>query len=66
MQCLDFTVTIHVLHLLFCTCYAGLPRSLAWWLCNIIAMAIMAILGEYLCMRGELAAIPVGGSQGKT
>ena len=66
MQCLDFTVTVYLLHLLVCVCYSGIPRLWAWWLCNIVAMIIMAVLGEYLCMRSELAAIPVGGSQGKT
>lgn len=66
LQCVDFTATVYILHLLLCTFHAGIPHSWAWWLCNVVSMLIMAILGEYLCMRAELAAIPVGGTQGKT
>ena len=65
-QCLDFTATVYIFHLLMCSCYGGLPHSWAWWLCNLVGVVIMAVLGEYLCMSAELAAIPVGGTQGKT
>jgi len=61
-QCLDFAVTVFVVHLVVCLCYAGFPHSWAWWLTNLVSVAIMAVLGEYLCMRSELAAIPVSGS----
>lgn len=66
MQCLDFTATVYIFHVFLCVCYGGLPRCWAWWLCNGVALLIMAVLGEYLCMSAELAAIPVGGAQGKT
>ena len=61
-QCLDFAVTVFVIHLVVSLCYAGFPHSWAWWLTNLIGLAIMAMLGEYLCMRSELAAIPLSGS----
>lgn len=59
-QCLDFTVTVHFFHMIGCWIYnAHLPAALSWWLVNIACMALMAVIGEYLCMRTELRAIPV-------
>ena len=55
-------MTVFVIHLVVSLCYAGFPHSWAWWLTNLIGLAIMAMLGEYLCMRSELAAIPLSGS----
>ncbi|MBN3299876.1 SYS1 protein, partial [Amia calva] len=59
-QCLDFTVTVHFFHLIGCWIYnTHLPAALSWWLVNMACMALMAVIGEYLCMRTELRAIPV-------
>lgn len=59
-QCLDFTVTVHLFHMVGCWAYnARLPAALSWWLVNMVCMALMAVIGEYLCMRTELRAIPV-------
>lgn len=59
-QCLDFTVTVHFFHMIGCWIYnAHLPGALSWWLVNVACMALMAVIGEYLCMRTELRAIPV-------
>ncbi|KAJ8401298.1 hypothetical protein AAFF_G00385290, partial [Aldrovandia affinis] len=59
-QCLDFTVTVHFFHMIGCWVYnAHLPAALSWWLVNVVCMALMAVIGEYLCMRTELRAIPV-------
>lgn len=59
-QCLDFTVTVHFFHMIGCWIYnSHLPASLCWWLVNVASMALMAVTGEYLCMRTELMAIPV-------
>lgn len=38
---------------------AHLPAALSWWLVNVACMALMAVIGEYMCMRTELRAIPV-------
>uniref|UniRef100_A0A3Q3AUG0 SYS1 golgi trafficking protein n=1 Tax=Kryptolebias marmoratus TaxID=37003 RepID=A0A3Q3AUG0_KRYMA len=58
--CLDFTVTVHFFHMIGCWIYnAHLPSALSWWLVNVACMALMAVIGEYLCMRTELRAIPV-------
>ncbi|XP_077386606.1 protein SYS1 homolog [Festucalex cinctus] len=59
-QCLDFTVTVHFFHLISCWIYnSRFPSTLSWWLVNLACMALMAVIGEYLCMRTELRAIPV-------
>lgn len=59
-QCLDFTVTVHFFHMIGCWIYnSHLPAALSWWLVNVACIALMAVIGEYLCMRTELRAIPV-------
>ncbi|XP_064640300.1 protein SYS1 homolog [Lineus longissimus] len=59
-QCLDFTITVHFVHLLVCWIYNHtFPATVSWWLVNIICIVIMTVLGEFLCMRTELKAIPI-------
>lgn len=59
-QCLDFTCTVHLIHLFACWFYnAHFPNAFSWWLLNIACLAIMCVCGEFLCMRTELQAIPV-------
>uniref|UniRef100_A0A9L0TL36 SYS1 golgi trafficking protein n=1 Tax=Equus caballus TaxID=9796 RepID=A0A9L0TL36_HORSE len=59
-QCLDFTVTVHFFHLLGCWFYSSrFPSALTWWLVQIVCIALMAVIGEYLCMRTELKEIPL-------
>ncbi|KYO42174.1 SYS1-like protein [Alligator mississippiensis] len=59
-QCLDFTVTVHFFHLLGCWIYnSHFPTTLTWWLVHIVCIALMAVIGEYLCMRTELKEIPL-------
>uniref|UniRef100_UPI00358ECD8F protein SYS1 homolog isoform X1 n=1 Tax=Myxine glutinosa TaxID=7769 RepID=UPI00358ECD8F len=60
-QCLDFALTAHGFHLLACWGYnSHLPSAVSWWLVQLIAVTITAVLAEYLCMRSELRAIPLG------
>ncbi|XP_078505548.1 protein SYS1 homolog [Lissotriton helveticus] len=59
-QCLDFTVTMHIFHLFGCCIYnSHFPATLTWWLVNTVCIALMAVIGEYLCMRTELNEIPL-------
>ena len=60
-QCFDFTATLHGFHLLACVLYGGWPRSVFWWALNITTLILMAVLGEYLCMRRELLPITLAG-----
>ena len=67
MQCLDFSVTLLVLFLLVCVVYSGLPWLLSWWLTHLASTGVTALTAEYLCMRSELAAIPLSaGSLART
>ncbi|NP_001087885.1 Sys1 golgi trafficking protein S homeolog [Xenopus laevis] len=59
-QCLDFTVTVHLFHLFGCWIYTShLPYTFTWWLLNMVCIALMAVIGEYLCLRTELSEIPL-------
>ena len=58
--CLDFTCTVHFFHLLACWLFnSSFPNTLTWWLVNTVDIVIMTVLGEFLCMRTELKAIPL-------
>lgn len=58
--CLDFSCTYHVIHLLICWCYnSGFPVTFSWWTLNVACCAITCVLGEFLCLRTELQAIPL-------
>ena len=60
-QCFDFAATLHLFHLIVCVVYAGWPRTVLWWALNITSLILMAVLGEYLCMRRELMPITLAG-----
>jgi len=58
--CLDFTATTYFWHLVIVWIYnRSFPFSLSWWLLNVICITLTTVLGEYLCMRSEMRAIPV-------
>ncbi|GJM94019.1 hypothetical protein PR202_ga10630 [Eleusine coracana subsp. coracana] len=58
-KCLDFAATLYIIHLFICIVYGGWPASVTWWVVNITGLAIMSLLGEYLCIRRELKEIPI-------
>ncbi|CAM6093496.1 unnamed protein product [Calypogeia fissa] len=58
-KCLDFSVTMYIIHLIFCSMYAGFPTTVTWWVVNIICCVTTALIGEWLCMRRELKDIPI-------
>jgi protein SYS1 len=58
-KCLDFTVTLFILHLLISIWYGGFPRRMEWWIVHIAATITMIVLGEFLCSRRELDEIPL-------
>lgn len=58
--CLDFALTCHFYHLIACWIYNGsFPLFISWWLLNISCVTITTVLGEFLCLRSEMRAIPV-------
>ncbi|KAL3840907.1 hypothetical protein ACJIZ3_025498 [Penstemon smallii] len=58
-KCLDFSATIYLIHLFICIIYGGWPSSITWWVVNLTCLAVMSLLGEYLCMKRELREIPI-------
>ena len=56
-KCFDFAFTVYFLHWIATMFYSGFPSSWAWWVVNTGCMIIMAVAGEQLCMRTELADI---------
>jgi hypothetical protein len=56
-KCFDFAFTVYFLHWIATMLYSGFPSSWAWWVVNTGCMIIMAVAGEQLCMRTELADI---------
>ena len=53
-KCLDFTATTHLIHLCCTVMYDGFPGSWEWWVVNCVSVVVMALLGEFLCMRREM------------
>lgn len=58
-KCLDFSATLYIIHLFICIIYGGWPSSITWWGVNITCLALMSLLGEWLCIRRELREIPI-------
>ncbi|CAN6456307.1 unnamed protein product [Victoria cruziana] len=58
-KCLDFSATLYIIHLYMCLVHGGWPSSFTWWIVNGTGFAIMALLGEWLCIRRELREIPI-------
>nr|XP_043617345.1 protein SYS1 homolog [Erigeron canadensis] len=58
-KCLDFAATLYIIHLFICILYGGWPSSITWWVVNGTGLAVMALLGEYLCIQRELREIPI-------
>ncbi|EFA78331.1 hypothetical protein PPL_08982 [Heterostelium album PN500] len=58
-KCLDHAATVTFIHFVFVWSFSGFPKTASWWIVQIIGMFIMAILGEYLCMRKEMMDIPL-------
>ena len=64
-KCLDFTFTAHFIHLCACSMYEGWPHSWEWWAIIVMRATVMALFGEFLCMRREMQEIPLMGARQK-
>ncbi|KAL3799190.1 hypothetical protein ACHAW5_005467 [Stephanodiscus triporus] len=59
-KCLDFSVTLFVIHVVLCSVYSrGLPATWDWWIVHFAGMIMMVVLGEYFCSKRELSDIPL-------
>mmetsp|Transcript_8344 Transcript_8344/g.15475 ORF Transcript_8344/g.15475 Transcript_8344/m.15475 type:complete len:154 (-) Transcript_8344:366-827(-) len=52
-QCLDFSGTVYLIHLILCTTHSGFPVHWEWWCANVLSMAIMVLLSEYWLVKRE-------------
>mmetsp|Transcript_24381 Transcript_24381/g.46265 ORF Transcript_24381/g.46265 Transcript_24381/m.46265 type:complete len:147 (-) Transcript_24381:425-865(-) len=64
-KCLDFTVTLYIVHFFGCMLHSGLPASIEWWVLHFTSLVFMAVIGEWLCMRREMRDIPLGSNIGR-
>ena len=39
---------------------SGIPTTIDWWILEIVIVAVMAVLGEWICIQKEIKEIPVG------
>jgi len=59
-QCLDFAVTIHFYHFVFCWFYNGqMARLFTWYATQFFSIVIMTILSEHLSKKSEMRNIPL-------
>mmetsp|Transcript_4533 Transcript_4533/g.9379 ORF Transcript_4533/g.9379 Transcript_4533/m.9379 type:complete len:118 (-) Transcript_4533:288-641(-) len=58
-KCLDFSLTLFVVHLLIVCVYGGFPSTWDWWIVHTSSVITMVLCGEYLCARREMEDIPL-------
>ncbi|KNC97838.1 uncharacterized protein SPPG_06835 [Spizellomyces punctatus DAOM BR117] len=62
--CLDFSCTLHILHIVITTLYSrSLPKSFFWWFCFLCTLVVLSLGGEYLCMQREMEPITLAGTK---
>jgi hypothetical protein len=61
-KCWDFGATIYIFHLLAVTIWEGFPLHWFWWVVIISCGSMTVLLGELLCVRFEMADIPITGA----
>jgi hypothetical protein len=60
-QCWDFATTVFLIHVIVSICVNGnIASSASWWLTTVVGTVLMTVVGEFLCMRTEMKAIPLG------
>lgn len=64
---LDFTLTIHFIHLIVTSLYSrAIPTNIFWWALQICSASIMTSLGVWACQWRELRPISFGGNKKAT
>jgi protein SYS1 len=59
-KCLDFAATVFATHAIASWIFdRRFPASGFWWLIQLVALAISITFAEWLCLRSELADIPI-------
>ena len=58
-RCWDYSATVLFLHILLSSAYDAFPTHWDWWIMAVMSFIITTTLGEWLCMRVEMADISV-------
>ena len=58
-KCWDFGATIYILHLVASSTLVKFPLRWFWWALLLTCAAVTILLGELLCVRYEMADIPI-------
>ena len=58
-KCLDFTVTVSIVHLAVMSWAHGFPWAWAWWGYELLFATATCLLAEHACMRMEGQEIPL-------
>ena len=64
--CLDFTLTMLLLHLLLVSVYNGAFPSGSWWIVFILGGAITFMFADFLCSRQEILPITIANDRSLT
>lgn len=56
-RCLDFTLTIFILHVLINWGVYKFPNHLHWWVAHAVIITLTVLASEYACMKMETAEI---------
>lgn len=56
-KCLDFTVTIFIIHLWSVWFTYKFPNTMQWWLTHAFLVTVTVLTSEYFCLKLETAEI---------
>jgi hypothetical protein len=62
-KCLDFVLTLVIVHLCITWIVSGFPSQWSWWFVWAIGAAGCTLLAEYLCLREERREIRLGNTE---
>ena len=58
-KCWDFGITMYIVHLLAVSVWQGFPLRWFWWVLIMSCATVTVLLSEFLCVRFEMAEIPI-------
>jgi len=62
-KCLDFSVTIFVVHAVLVCAYKGFPLEVAWWVLQVVNLGSVVLVAEFICLKIEQQEIVLSSKQ---